>query len=127
MFERECARDQLSVAVIQPRHDGRAVGIKHNRLSAAKPLHVAVRADTEDLVAADGNSFLEVGATTGIHLAVDDDEINRAACIVTLGTDNQSRDESRPDDDGNQDARKARRHFREYSVASRPLLEEDER
>ena len=101
---------------------GGAVCIEHHRLCAAQALDFAVRADPKDLIAADGNGLLEPGAATRIDLAVDDDQIDRAARVVALRADDEARDEGRPDDDGNQNGGQARRHFRGYSVASRALL-----
>ena len=55
--------------------------------------------DAEDLIAADGNGLLQVGAAARVDLAVDDDQVDRAARIVTLRADDEAGDEGSPDDD----------------------------
>ena len=123
MFERQRAGHELHPRVIQPRQHGGAVRVEHDCLRAPEALDVAIRSDAQNLVAANRQGFLKVGAAAGIDLAVDDDEVDGAARIIALGADDEAGDESRPDDDGNKNGRKSRRHFCRYSVAFTALCE----
>ena len=89
LLERERAGHQVNVAVIQTGQHRGAMGVQHDRLRAAETLHFAVGAHAKDLVAADGNGFLELATAARIDLAVDDDQIDRAARVVTLRADDQ--------------------------------------
>ena len=127
VFERQCAAHELHARVVQPRQDGRTVRVEHDGLRAAQALDLAIRSDPQYLIAANGDGFLKVGAAAGIDLAVDDDEVDGAAGIIALRADNEAGDEGGADDDGNKNGRKARRHFRGYSVASRAVFKGGER
>ncbi len=122
VFERQRAAHELHARVVQPRQDGRAVCVEHDGLGAAQAFDLAIRSDPQYLVAADRHGFLKVGAATGINLAVDDDEVDGAIGVIALRADDEPGDEGGTDDDGNKNGRKARRHFREYSVASRAVF-----
>ena len=111
LIERESAGDQVDVRVVQTREDARALSVEDDGLRAAKALHVAVGADAKDLIAADGDGFLSVGAVAGVDLPVQDDQIDRAARIVTLSPDNEARDERRADNDDHQNRGQSSRHF----------------
>ena len=71
-------------ASLRPGKHGGAVRVQHHGLGAAQALDVAIRADAQDLVAADGDGLLEVAPPPGIDLAVDDDQVDRAAGVVAL-------------------------------------------
>src|SRR5687768_5187413 len=127
VFERQRAVHELDTRIVQAGKHGRAMRIEHDRLRASQPFDVAVRSDAQNLVAAHGDRFLKIRAATRVHLAVDDDQVDRAAGVIALRTYDQARDERGADDHGNKDGRKARRHFRGYSVASTALCENDNR
>ena len=124
MFERQGAAHELHARVVQPWQDGGAVRVEHDGLRAAQALDFTIRSDPQYLIAADCHGFLKIGAAAGIDLAVDNDEVDWAARIIALCADDEAGNEGGADDDGNKNGRKTRRHFRGYSVASRPLLEE---
>src|SRR5215213_3555352 len=83
--------------VVEPAHDGAALGVDHGCLRATEALNLAVRSDLDDLVAAHGDRFGEIAAAIGsVDLAVDHDQINRTI-VFALRADDQPGDESYPD------------------------------
>ena len=88
------------------------VRVEDDGLGSTQALDLAIRADPQNLVAANGDRFLEVGAATRVHLAIDDDEVDGAAGVIALCADNKAGDERRADDDADKNGGKSRRHFR---------------
>jgi len=111
VLERERAAHQVHLCVVEAREHRRTVRIEDHGLGASQPLDLSIRTDPEDLVATDGHGFLKRGTSARIDLAVDDDEIDRAAGIVALGTDDEAGNEGRSDDDGHEYRGQARRHL----------------
>jgi hypothetical protein len=87
------------------------MSVEYHCLCAAEAFDFAVGSDAENLVATYGYSLLRFCAGSGIDLAVDDDEIDRAARIVALGPNDEAGDERGADDDSNENGRETRRHF----------------
>ena len=121
LLESKGAREQLHVCVIQTGQHRGAVSIHDHRLRAAEPLHITVGSDPQNLVAAHGHGFLNVGATTRIHFAVYDDQIDRPVRIVALRADDEPGDERGADDHDHQNCGQARRHFEDSSRFARGL------
>ena len=117
---------QFQVRIVEPGQHRRAMGVENDGLGTPEALDVAIRSDPQNLVAANGDGFLKIGAAAPIHLAVDDDQIDRTVRIFSLCADDEAGNERGSDNDRHDDGREARRHFCGYSVASRALLEEGE-
>ena len=87
--QRQPARQQVRVAVVEPRQDRRAMRVDHRRLRPAQALDVAIAAHAQDGVAPHGDGLGKRGALRGVDPAVGDDEIDRAVQLVTLGPDDE--------------------------------------
>ena len=82
----------MRVAVVEPGEHRRAVRVQRERVGTAQPLDVAVRADLEDLVGADGDRFRQLAAGSAREdLGVGDDQIDGAVFVGTLGPDHVTR------------------------------------
>ena len=127
VLERQCAAHELHTRIVESRQDGRTVSVQYDSLRAAESLDLAIRSDPQYLVSANGDGFLKVGAAAWIHFAVDDDEVDGSVGIIALRADDEPGNEGGADNDGNNNGRKARRHFRGYSVASRAVFKGGER
>ncbi len=123
LIERQAAVDEVRVRVVEPGHDRAALGVDDDGLRALEALNFAVRADADDLVAADGDRLREIGAAIGgVDLAVDDDQIDRAI-VFALRADDETGDEGHPDDERHDICRETGRHWQIlacFSVSALP-------
>ncbi len=102
---------RCACASLKPGHHRAALGVDHDGLRAPESLNLAVRADADDLVAANRDGLREIAAAVGrVDLAVDDDQIDRAI-VFALRADDQTGDESDPDNEGHGVSREAGRHW----------------
>ncbi len=97
--------------VVEAGHDRAALGVDDDGLRALEALNLAVRSDADDLVAANGHGFGEIAAAVGgVDLAVDHDQIHRAI-VFALRADDETGDESHPDNESHGISREAGRHW----------------
>ena len=110
LIERETAVDEVRVRVVEAGDDRAAFGVDRQGLRAAEAQNLAVRPDADDLVAAHRDRLGQVGGTVArIDLAVDHDQIHRAI-VFALRANDQTGDESNPDNECHGISRKAGRH-----------------
>ncbi len=96
----------MRVAVVEPGEHRRAVRVQRERVGTAQPLDVAVRADLEDLVGADGDRFRQLAAGPAREdLGVGDDQIDGAVFVGTLGPDHVPGDKGTDDDENDNEGR----------------------
>jgi hypothetical protein len=108
---REPAGDERRMRIVEPRNDRRSLRVDDGRLRPAVAHDLALAADLENFVAADGDGFRHRTAVVGgIDPGVVDDEIDGAAGVVAVRADDQSRDERRPDDGDDEESGKTRGH-----------------
>ena len=98
---------------VPPSKKSRCVSLKPGRTAA--PLQaqdLAIASDTEDLIAANRDSFSHRALLGGrIDSRVVDDEVHRAVAVVSLGADDQPGDERDRNDGDNDECSKTGRHF----------------
>ncbi len=88
---REAAGDERGVRVVEPGQHRDALGVDHRGLRAAIAQDLAIGADVEDGVAANGDGFGGgPECVRGVDLRVVDDEIDGSAAVVPLGADDQA-------------------------------------
>ena len=91
---RQAARDERHMRVVEAREDGGALRVDDGRLRTAVAHDLALPADAENLVAADGDGGGDRALIVGdVDPGVVDDEIDRPAVVGALGADDEAGDE----------------------------------
>ena len=99
------------MGVVEPGNDGGPLGVDDGGLRTAVAHDLALAADLQDLVAADGEGFgHRAEVVGGINPGVVDDQVDRTAVVVALSADDQPGDEGSPHDGDDEVCGKARGH-----------------
>ena len=89
-------------ASLNPGSTARAQGVEENGLRTAQTVDLAVAANAQDLVAANGDGFRRAArGVRRIHLGVEDNEVHRTVAIVALRADDEPCDQGCGDDPDN--------------------------
>ena len=110
--ERHAARHQIDPRVVESRQDGGALRVDHRRLRALQAGDLAIAADLQDLVAADGDCFghRSLGVRR-VDPRVVDDEVYGAVAVVALRADDEAGDQRDRDDGDDDEGGETGRHF----------------
>ena len=104
--------EEVEMRVVESRQDGGALRIDGRGLRPLQPQDLAIASDTEDLIAANRDSFSHRALVGGrIDSSVVDDEVHRAVAVVSLGADDQPGDQRDRNDGDNDECGETGRHF----------------
>jgi hypothetical protein len=103
--------NEIEVCIVEPGQHRSAAGVDHDGLWPLKTSDLAIGADTQHLVSANGHRFGHRAATVGrIDACVANDKIDRTVVVVALRANDQAGNESGRDNCNDEVSGKAGRH-----------------